>query len=111
MIPPRRFPILSILLLIALVVVLSIGLVLASYRLLSSQEQTFRPGRHFPEAELGAPHTVSLIHQDLFTAGPPEWLVRQQAQLKSYGWVDRKRGLVRIPIAQAIELLAHGAAP
>jgi hypothetical protein len=32
---------------------------------------------------------------------------REQRQLDGYGWVDRKAGRVRIPIARAMELLAE----
>lgn len=33
---------------------------------------------------------------------------RNQEVLNSYGWVDRGKGIVRIPIDRAMELLAHG---
>ena len=35
--------------------------------------------------------------------------IREEAQLNSYGWIDRGKGLAHIPIARAMELLsAHG---
>jgi hypothetical protein len=36
---------------------------------------------------------------------------REDAQLNSYGWVDRKAETVRIPIAQAMQLLAQRGLP
>jgi hypothetical protein len=35
----------------------------------------------------------------------------EMAALHSYGWVDRQAGIVRIPIARAIELLAERGLP
>ena len=35
----------------------------------------------------------------------------RRSRLESYGWVDRKAGVVRIPIARAMELSAQGARP
>jgi hypothetical protein len=35
----------------------------------------------------------------------------QQAELNSYGWIDRKKGVVRIPIRRAMELIAQSKLP
>ena len=35
----------------------------------------------------------------------------EQATLESYGWVDRERGIVRIPIDRAIDLVAERGVP
>jgi hypothetical protein len=35
-----------------------------------------------------------------------ERLQREAEQLQSYGWIDRERGLARIPIDRAMEILA-----
>jgi hypothetical protein len=35
--------------------------------------------------------------------------VRQRERLESYGWVDREAGVVHIPIAEAMRLVASGA--
>jgi len=35
-----------------------------------------------------------------------EKLSQERAQLNSYGWVDRQRGIAHIPIDRAIEMLA-----
>ena len=40
-----------------------------------------------------------------------EMLRREQAVLDSYGWVDRSRGIVRIPIERAMELIAQRGLP
>jgi len=36
---------------------------------------------------------------------------RERQTLNSYGWVDEERGLVRIPIGRAVELVAGGMRP
>ena len=35
------------------------------------------------------------------------WTVVDDRELTSYGWIDRQRGIVRIPIDRAMELLAN----
>jgi hypothetical protein len=56
---------------------------------------------------------IGLVEQQLFesaTRGERDREVRRK-QLGSYGWVDRKAGVVRIPIERAMELSAHGVRP
>lgn len=36
---------------------------------------------------------------------------REEAELNSYGWVDKKAGVVRIPIERAMELLSQRGSP
>lgn len=36
---------------------------------------------------------------------------REEAELNSYGWIDRKSGIVRIPIDQAMDLLLQKGLP
>lgn len=38
-------------------------------------------------------------------------LEREQAILRSYGWIDRSRGIVRIPIEREMELIAKRGFP
>jgi hypothetical protein len=40
-----------------------------------------------------------------------EFLARARKTLNSYGWVDRKAGIARIPIDRAIEILAQKGLP
>jgi hypothetical protein len=39
------------------------------------------------------------------------WRAKEDAQLNSYGWVDRDNGIVRIPINRAMELVAQQGLP
>jgi hypothetical protein len=40
-----------------------------------------------------------------------EYMQRQDDALNSYGWVDRQRGVVRIPIDRAMDLLSERGLP
>jgi hypothetical protein len=56
---------------------------------------------------------IGLVEQQLFesaTRGARDREARKK-QLGSYGWVDRKAGVVRIPIERAMELSAQGVRP
>lgn len=52
------------------------------------------------------PRLLQHEHEDLLS-------VREQEQevLNSYGWVDKEKGVVRIPIARALELVAEAGLP
>jgi hypothetical protein len=69
--------------------------------------------------EFAPPSALSLIQQT-----PPEprlqmspekdlaqMIVKEQELVNSYGWVDRKAGLVRIPVDQALNLVAQRGLP
>jgi len=59
-------------------------------------------GRHLPPEPRLQTHPV----QDLAALHTAE-----DAVLNSYGWIDRQAGIVRIPIARAMELLAQRGLP
>jgi hypothetical protein len=50
---------------------------------------------------------VAGVRQEVFTitAPKPTPLEEQSRELERYGWVDRTRGLVRVPIEVGMELL------
>jgi hypothetical protein len=39
------------------------------------------------------------------------YAAQKERQVNSYGWVDRKAGIARIPVEQAMRLMAQRAAP
>ncbi len=56
---------------------------------------------------------IGLVEQQLFetaTRGKEDQEARKR-RLGSYGWVDRRRGIVRLPIERAMELSAQGVRP
>jgi hypothetical protein len=69
-------------------------------------EGTAKPLKAYQPAEV--------VDRTLFSDGAPlsaARLGRQRAQLESYGFVDKERGIVRIPIQRAMELIAKGQTP
>jgi hypothetical protein len=70
-----------------------------------------RPPLPVPQ-ELGQ-SKIGMVEQQLFdsaTRGERDRAARRE-RLGSYGWVDRKAGVVRIPIERAMELSAQGVRP
>jgi hypothetical protein len=70
-----------------------------------------RPAVPIP-AEIGR-SKIGLVEQQLFdqaVRGERDRAVREE-RLRSYGWVDRRQGIVHIPIERAMELVAGGARP
>jgi hypothetical protein len=41
----------------------------------------------------------------------PKWRAERKAHLEGYGWVDRGKGVVHIPIDQAMRQIAAGVSP
>ena len=76
-------------------------------------------GRHLALQAAGPGRTASLGAAGRFEHGPDartgieeDWAGVDRAarqRLQGYGWVDRRRGIVRLPIEQAMERLAAGA--
>jgi hypothetical protein len=74
-------------------------------------------GRALVTAPPGRPEAPALGREGLFQAGPssrPDIVaVREEMErevhdrLETYGWVDRKGGVVRIPIERAMEIMAQ----
>src|SRR4051812_5984771 len=84
-----------------------------SVHMLDERVAVLRPSRIFPEQRLGPRRRVSGVEQRLFTE-PPIGLsteARALRELDRYQWVDRTRGIVRIPIERAMELRAREGAP
>jgi len=57
---------------------------------------------------------IGIVDQVPFSSDKrlPKWRHDRKMQLEHYGWVDKTKGIVRIPIDRAMELLAQqGTAP
>jgi hypothetical protein len=56
---------------------------------------------------------IGMIEQDVFDVAVrgDEDLARRRAKLEGYGWVDREKGIVHLPIERAMELVAQGVRP
>ena len=93
---------------IVLTVALGVAAVLGLWALqmMRSREHALRPSDRWPEATLPAPTEISGIEQQLFDE-PAQGLSERELvrkRLGSYGWVDREREIVHIPIDRAIDL-------
>jgi hypothetical protein len=92
---------------LALATLITSALVLVFFRWLSARERRedapppplarMEPGRQPP-----APRLQTLPAQDLATVRAEE-----DRTLNSYGWVDEQAGIVRIPIHEAMKILAE----
>jgi hypothetical protein len=72
------------------------------------------------EAETGKARTVDLSRAEIgivdqvpFVSDKrlPEWRAARKAELSTYGWVDKSKGVVHIPIEAAMDKVAAGAMP
>jgi hypothetical protein len=94
----------------------AISLCFATHLILRARMGQLRPSESFPERHMAAPHDVADVRQELFRLARPRPTVQEQqrAGLAGFGWVDRGRGIVRIPIETAMQLVARrgaGGAP
>jgi hypothetical protein len=89
-------------------VMVGVTLCFSTYLLLRARTLGLRPSGLFPERDLGAPRAISGVEEEQFRVRYPRPTLRdeQRAVLESYGWVDRARGIVRIPITRAMEIVA-----
>lgn len=62
-----------------------------------------------PDAAASAPQTIEGLSQTLIDHDDTTATQRQddERRLASYGWVDRSKGVIRIPITRAMELVAE----
>jgi len=88
-------------------------LVGAAYLVLHEREGRLRASRRFDEKTLHLRDRVSGVLQqpfDIPRARPTE-REQQERSLQQFGWVDRPRRVVHIPIEEAMRLMAEGRAP
>lgn len=94
-------------------VVFTIGII-ATYAVLAARDEDVRgPGSTAGAQEIGR-HEIGIVNQWLFEREPQASYYRREsaARLGSFGWVDRERGIIHVPIDLAIErLLVEGSGP
>jgi hypothetical protein len=63
-------------------------------------------------AQAGA-RKIGIVEQQLYAASQRsrDRLAAQRKELDSYGWVERKSGVIHLPVERAIDLAAQGAMP
>ena len=92
-------------------VMITIALCFATYVYTHLWMLHYRPSGVFPEQNLAPPHDVAHVRQELFEVPHPRPTIldRDRALWNSFGWVDRDRRVVRVPVDVAIELVARRA--
>jgi len=88
-----------------------LALSLVSFGIQRKRELVLRPSDQYPERALGPIVERSSVHEELFSElGRGQVQARAAAQsLARFGWVDRERGLVRVPIDVAMDLVVEEA--
>ncbi|HEY7374834.1 MAG TPA: hypothetical protein VIF57_21900 [Polyangia bacterium] len=85
----------------------------AAFLVLHEREGRLRPSRQFDEQALHLRDRVSGVLQQPFEIphARPSERAEQEEALHRFGWVDRRRGIVQIPIEEAMRMIAGGKAP
>jgi hypothetical protein len=95
---------------IAAILVTLLGVMVATW-ILARGELGIGPGEVLegPRVREGPP-TVGVVDQTLFNGAAARGRVlgEEEHQLATYGWVDEKRGVARIPIEEAMKILSGG---
>jgi hypothetical protein len=88
------------------VLLLTLAMCIWAGQLLAGYEREQRPSRRFPEARLPRPTEAGGIEQETFGRVPQARIDREQQRrrLHGFGWVERERGVVHVPIDRAIDL-------
>ena len=77
-----------------------------------ASEARLRPSGLWPDEWLGPRHLVAKVREDLFDEQRGASVNgRARAVLDGYGFVDRDRGVVHVPIQMAIDLVVSGRRP
>jgi len=92
-------------------VVLSLGCIVYASLLLGSSKRAIR-AEDAGRIPARAPAEAGPIPPDRHLLSAPrrfvdEWLPPQRERLEGWGWVDRERGIVHIPIDKAMEIVAR----
>ncbi len=104
---PRLLAIAGVTLAIFLLASLATGWGLAAWR-----RRLLPQGPPALPAEVGQ-SKIGLVEQRPFETARTgdEWAAAQRRRLESYGWVDRRAGLVHVPVEQAMERVLQGERP
>jgi hypothetical protein len=85
-------------------------MIAVAFGILQAREERLRPGRLFPEQTLNARDLKSEVHEDLFSESPgfgQQLNEQKRRALSTYGWVDKERRIIRVPIDQAMDIVVE----
>jgi hypothetical protein len=88
---------------------ISAVLIFVAWREVNTKEAALRPSGIFPEAHIGPRRSVAEVQADLFDekAFGQALNAKKHRELSTFGWVDRERRRIRIPIDQAMGLVVE----
>ena len=69
--------------------------------LLAGEKPPATPAARFPQPQLQANAAADLVKER----------AREDAQLSTYGWVDRQAGVVHLPVERAMQMIAERGVP
>lgn len=86
---------------------------LAAIGAMRRQQRQLLPEGPAPMPELLGSAKIGLLEQRLFEHSnqAEAWRAAQRRRLESYGWVDPAKGVVRMPVERAMQLVLEGARP
>lgn len=85
-----------------------LALTLWAWGALVHDQRQARPSGRFPEEHLNPPHTVANVREGVFALEPGGRALNDEKrkQLDAWGWADREKRIVRVPIERAIDQVA-----
>lgn len=88
-------------------VAVGLSLCVIAYLLLRAREYSLQPSASLSGATLPPPHRVGQVRSELFTITDPKPtpLEEKRRTLEQYGWIDRSRGIVHVPIDVGMDLV------
>ncbi len=95
--------------LLALAVLFGGGLCVGAWGIAKGTQESIRPLGRFPEGQLQTTGKVAEVHEAIFTL-TAEGLFLQATQrglLERWEWVDQQKQIVRVPIDEAMRLVAE----
>ena len=97
---------------VASLVIFALAITWAGYLMHWKVEETqaqFGKAREFDTHQ----EEIGIVDQVPFSVDTrlPKWRHARKVELETYGWVDKSKGVVRIPIEAAMEQVAGGAMP
>ena len=97
---------------VAALVVFFVGSLAAGYGMQAMRRSVNPDGAHAPPAVAGT-GKIGMVEQRLFEHSNMgvAWKDRQHYRLRTFGWVDKEKGIAHIPIDQAMDRVEKGARP
>jgi hypothetical protein len=110
---PELLPMRKLIAVAAIAFIVFFGATLWSIEILHGEGGMTEPLESLPiPVEIGRPE-IGIVEQRLFELQLEAQHKRQEQmkRLRSYGWVDRQKGIIHLPIDRAIELMVSESRP